>query len=204
MKLFIKYGFAFFLTAFGLSGVLVLIHLFVSDQASFSLILADLGAFGSFLSGVGTIIAATAAVIGVDNWVKQLKFGKYLEVIWSSKVAIRKVHSSEMYWYIANYSLKQNPSPECESDLKSKAEKLEFDFQVLKDSFHQLDQIVIKNQFLWANYASQLETTWLKIKWHMEKNSLASKDLPKLNAAFSENYNDLMDKLESIEAQFGK
>jgi hypothetical protein len=204
MKLFIKYGFAFFLTVFGLSGVLVLIHLFVSDQASFSLILADLGAFGSFLSGVGTIIAATAAVIGVDNWVKQLKFGKYLEVIWSSKVAIRKVHSSEMYWYIANYSLKQNPSSECESDLKSKAEKLEFDFQVLKDSFHQLDQIVIKNQFLWANYASQLETTWLKIKWHMEENSLAGKDLPKLNAAFSENYNDLMDKLESIEAQFGK
>jgi len=169
-----------------------------------SLILVALGAFGSFLSGVGTIIAAVAAAIGVDNWVKQLKFGKYLEVIWSSKVAIRKVHSSEMSWYIANYSHKQNPISERELELKSKTKNLELDFQVLKDSFHQLDQIVIKNQFLWANYVSDLEATWLEIKWHMDENSLTSKDLPKLNTAFSEMYNDLMDKLESIEEQFGK
>jgi len=204
LKPFVKYSFVFFAAAFGLCGVLTLLHLYVSDREGLSLILADLGAFGSFLSGVGTIIVAVAAAIGVDNWVKQLKFGKYLEVIWSSKVAIRKVHSSEMNWYIANYSYKQNQTRELELDLKDKLSRLQLDFQTLKDSFHQLDQIVIKNQFLWANYASMLEGAWLKIKWHMDENDLNSKDLPKLNTAFSDDYNDLMDKLEAVETRFGK
>ncbi len=194
----------FFSTAFGLCGVLTLLHLYVSDRESLSLILADLGAFGSFLSGIGTIIMTVAAVIGVDNWVKQLKFGKYFEVIWSSKVAIRKVHSSEMNWYIANYAYKQNPTSEQKLDLEDKLSRLQRDLQILKDSFHQLDQVVIKNQFLWANNASMLEGAWLKIKWNMDENDINSKDLPKLNTDFSNIYNDLMDKLEAIESGFGK
>ena len=199
-----KYGFVFFSFGFGICGVLVLLHLNITNRDELSLLLTDLGSFGSFLSGIGTIIAAVAAAIGVDNWVKQLKFGKYLEVIWNAKVAIRKVHSSEMDWYIANYAYIQSQVSERETDLTHKSNKLAQDFQYLKDSFHQLDQIVIKEQFLWANYASHLESKWIEIKWQMEENSLSSRDLPKLNSAFSDYYNQLMEKLEAIEAKFGK
>lgn len=130
-----KYGFVFFSFGFGIFGVLTLLHLIITDRNELSLVLTDLGAFGSFLSGIGTIIAAVAAAIGVDNWVKQLTFGKYFEVIWNAKVAIRKVHSSEMDWYIANYSYIHNSTSERESDLTSKSNKLAQDFQFLKDSF---------------------------------------------------------------------
>lgn len=204
MKLFVKYGFVFLCAGFGLCGLFAFAHLYVEDKVGFSSLISDLGSFGSFLSGLGTIVAAAAAAVGVDSWVNQLKCGKYLDIIWSAKVAIRKVHASEMDWYIANYAYLQNPSESRKSDLETKLKKLEYDFDELSNEFHQLDQVVVKNQFLWANNASHFKYMWLEIKWHMEENELSSTDLPRLNTAFSDYYDALMSQLEEIEDKFGK
>lgn len=204
MRIFIKYGFICVSAGFGICGLLALIYLNVTDKKAFSLLLSNIGDIGSFLSGLGTIFAALVAAIGVNNWIKQLKYGKHLDIIWASKVAIRKVHTSEMDWYIANYSYIQKPTDEKKEDLEIKLQKLEFDFKELKSECDQLDQIVLRSQFLWANYASKFECTWKEIMWHMEENKLSNHDLPKLNSAFSNFYNDLMTKLEDVESQYEK
>ncbi|MFQ1801075.1 hypothetical protein ACK36F_01450 [Aeromonas veronii] len=203
MRIFIKYSFVFLCIGFGLCGLFALIHLQIQDKKGFSSILSDLGALGSFLSGLGTIVAAAAAAIGVDSWINQLKCGKYLDVIWAAKVAIRKVHASEMDWYISNYSYNQTPSELRKIDLDLKLRRLESDFENLSDEFHQLDQVVVKNQFLWANYASLFKSTWLEIKWHMEENGISNKDLPRLNTAFSDYYDFLMEELVLVEEKYG-
>jgi hypothetical protein len=204
LRIFIKYGFIFLSAGFGICGLFALVYLNIKDKKAFSLLLVDIGALGSFLSGLGTILAALVAAIGVNNWIKQLKYGKHLDIIWTSKVAIRKVHTSEMDWYISNYSYLQKPTDEKKEDLDIKLKKLEFDFNELRCECDQLDQIVLRSQFLWANYASKFEATWREIMWHMEENELTSKDLPKLNSAFSNLYNELMTKLEKVESRYEK
>lgn len=204
MKLIVKYGLGFLCIGFGLCGIFTLAHLYVEDKIGFSSLINDLGSFGSFLSGLGTLVAAAAAAVGVDSWVNQLKCGKYLDIIWAAKVAIRKVHASEMDWYIANYSHLENPIESSQLELEAKLKKLEYDFDELSNEFHQLDQVVVKNQFLWANRASHFKFTWLEILCHMEENKLSSEDLPRLNTAFNDYYNTLMELLEKLEMKYSK
>ncbi|MEZ9120898.1 hypothetical protein AB4098_01590 [Vibrio cyclitrophicus] len=204
MKLIVKYGLGFLCIGFGLCGIFTLAHLYVEDKIGFSSLINDLGSFGSFLSGLGTLVAAAAAAVGVDSWVNQLKCGKYLDIIWAAKVAIRKVHASEMDWYRANYSHLENPIESSQLELEAKLKKLKYDFEELNNEFHQLDQVVVKNQFLWANRASHFKFTWLEILWHMEENKLSSEDLPRLNTAFNDYYDTLMELLEKLEMKYSK
>ncbi len=95
MKLITKYSIAFLFVAWGLMGLLFLSYNFVNDREDLSKILADLSAFGSFLSGIGTIIASIAAAVGVNNWISQLKAGKYLSIIWDAQTSLRKYYSYE-------------------------------------------------------------------------------------------------------------
>lgn len=204
LKLIAKYSFAFLSAGFGLCGIFALAHLYVEDKLGFSSLINDLGSFGSFLSGLGTIVAAAAAAIGVDSWVKQLKYGKYLDIIWAAKVAIRKVHVSETDWYISNYSYLEQPSESGSLDLEAKLKRLKYDFDDLTDKFHHLDQVVVKNQFLWACNGAHHKHLWLKIMLDMEENGLSSKDLPQLSFAFRTNYESLMAKLDEIEEKYSK
>ncbi|MDE1233237.1 MULTISPECIES: hypothetical protein [Vibrio] len=96
---FITYGFFFVAAAFGVMGLLTLMSLFVSNRDGFSTLLSDLGSFGSFLSGVGTIIAAAAAAYGVDTWSKQLKSGKYLVYIWECKALLSQFNNEFYIWH---------------------------------------------------------------------------------------------------------
>ncbi len=152
------------------------------------------------------MVAAVAAAIGVDSWMKQLKYGKFLDIIWTAKVELRKVYMAETDWYIAKYANRQNASNV--DDLTLKEGILELTFNGLLDSFHKLDQIVVKNQFLWANYGSFFRHNWRDIKWHMDANThdedLHNMKLVNLNRSFSDEYNDLMQQLEELEVQFSK
>ncbi|EPH6536720.1 hypothetical protein ACS1UB_004256 [Vibrio vulnificus] len=73
--------------------------LFVTSRTEFSTMMSDLGNFGSFLSGIGTIIAATAAAYGVDTWSKQLKSGKYLAYIWECKALLSQFNNEFYTWH---------------------------------------------------------------------------------------------------------
>ena len=102
----------FFMSAIALMGGIVLVSIYVSDKQSFNTILENLGNFGGFLSGVGTIIAAAAAAVGVDSWLKQLRVGKSVVIIWDVQVALRKVHAAEITWYVCAYQRKDNSADE--------------------------------------------------------------------------------------------
>ncbi|MUK39917.1 hypothetical protein GNP82_20505 [Aliivibrio fischeri] len=137
---------------------------------------------------------------------KQLKYGKFLDIIWTAKVELRKVHMAEMDWYMAKYANRQNESNAEELSLKESV--LELTFNGLLDSFHKLDQIVVKDQFLWANYGSFFKIKWVEIKWHMDASTheedLHNMELVHLNSSFSDGYNDLMQQLEELEVHFSK
>ena len=166
IKELIKYSVAFLCAAIGTMGGLVLISTFQVDQKAFSQTLSDLGSFGSFLSGIAAIIIAGAAAIGVNSWLKQLKFGKHLVCIWDVQVALHKIHAEQIMWYIYKY---QNRSEE--NELVSKLEKeLEDSFNNLKKVCHSLDSIVVKRSFMWSMHISDLYHAWTQIKLHLETN----------------------------------
>jgi hypothetical protein len=74
----------------------------LNNAAFYKVVLKDtldyLGAIGGFLAGFGTIIAAGAAAVGVDNWVKQLKSTRVLDAIWDSQEALNKINSQFLFW----------------------------------------------------------------------------------------------------------
>ncbi|MCG8328776.1 MAG: hypothetical protein MI974_13880 [Chitinophagales bacterium] len=90
---------------YGSVGVSILILNASIDHNYLGVIMSYLSQIGSFLSGVGTVIAAIAAFYGVNSWIKQLRYGKYLTILWDAKVVIRKIYSLQMDWYIRKYQV---------------------------------------------------------------------------------------------------
>ena len=160
-----------------------------------------MGNFGGFLGGIGTIIAAAAAAIGVDSWLKQLRVGKSIVVIWDVQVALRKVHAAEITWYVYAYQRNGNLAEKHEENLLDAIE-------YLRNLTHELDAIVIKNQFEWANKVSTIDLAWRDIKTYLinhptpttpqeiiaEHTNLAPK-----NNYFSKVYEHYLAQLEALE-----
>ena len=183
-------------------GIIVLVSIYVTDRQSFDSLLANLGDFGGFLGGVGTMIAAAAAAVGVDSWLKQLRVGKSLVVVWDVQVALRKIHAAEISWYVHAYQRSEDFS----------VEKLEEDvikaFEVLDNCAHELDAIVVKNQFEWSNKVMDIQLAWREIKSYLEAHPrpesvadvLVENDLlvPK-NSHFSAVYKEYLEQLEKLE-----
>ena len=143
-------------------GIIVLASIYVTDRQSFDSLLANLGDFGGFLGGVGTIIAAAAAAVGVDSWLKQLRVGKSLVVIWDVQVALRKIHAAEISWYVHAYQRSEDFNVE---ELEEDVIKA---FEVLDNCAHELDAIVVKNQFEWLNKVMDIRLAWSAIKSYLE------------------------------------
>ncbi len=189
------------MSSIALMGVIVLVSLYVSDKQSFNTLLENLGNFGGFLGGIGTIIAAAAAAIGVDSWLKQLRVGKSIVVIWDVQVALRKVHAAEITWYVYAYQRNGNLAEKHEENLLDAIE-------YLRNLTHELDAIVIKNQFEWANKVSTIDLAWRDIKTYLinhptpttpqeiiaEHTNLAPK-----NNYFSKVYEHYLAQLEALE-----
>ncbi|MEL4204815.1 hypothetical protein C9E85_15895 [Plesiomonas shigelloides] len=189
-----------------LSLFLSAVFLIFNNDKSFSQTLSDLGAFGSYMSGIGTLIASVAAVIGVENWVRQLKYGKYIDVIWSAKVNLRKVFNAEMDWYIYKYQSRQVDT--LTETVEQKRLKLLSCFDELALSFDMIDQIVERDRFMWSNRESKLRGMWISIDNHMVTHShqddFMSMELPNLNSNFDAGYNNLLCELELLEEKISK
>ena len=208
IKLIIKYGFVFFLAGFALIGVLTHVSLWVENREQLSSILSDLGNFGAFLSGLGTLVAAAAAAVGVDNWIKQMKYGKYLTIIWDAHVAVREVRSLKISWSIFASMRNEEHSDESHVNLVEAFAKLE-------SCCEQLDGIVVRNQSEWSNYCSQWRLNWLRIESYYNENPCPSRDNPqavadehlallKLNKIFDKGYETIVKKLDDLEQIYSK
>lgn len=192
----------FIMSAIALMGVIVLVSIYVSDKQSFNTILENLGNFGGFLSGIGTIIAAAAAAVGVDGWLKQLRVGKSIVVIWDVQVALRKVHAAEIAWYVCAYQRKdKSADKEHEGNLLAAIDHL-------RNIAHELDAIVINSQFEWANKVSGIYLAWHNIKTYLINHPAPKtpqeiltehKNLAPINGYFSETYELYLAQLEALE-----
>ncbi len=217
MKLITKYSIAFLLVAWGLMGLLFLSYNFITDRESFSKILADLSAFGSFLSGLGTIIASIAAAVGVNNWISQLKTGKYLSIIWDAQTSLRKYYSYETDLYIHKYQYRfySNKNDPIALEVFKRIQELELQLsaqtKTIQDNIHDIDQLIEKGSFIWSMTSSALETAWFDIKNYLENSNYPqtpidllkeSSVLTLLNDSFSQQYEKLCDELLKLESKY--
>jgi hypothetical protein len=145
---FIKYILFFIVSSVGVIGVLTLLTLYQENRELFSQTLSDLGAFGSFLSGMGTIIAAGVAAYGVDTWSKQLKSGKYLALIWEAKALVSKFNNAFFFWH-AFYKIDSQ-------ELKVKSDKCYKEMMECTDTLShlafQLDALGSSEQETWVRH----------------------------------------------------
>ena len=144
---FITYGFWFIATTFGVMGIIILMLLLVSDREAFSSLLSDLGSFGGFLSGVGTIIAAAVAAYGVDTWSRQLKVGKYLAHIWNFKALLSKFENEFNFWHAFYKSTNER--------LKLKSSD---SFDAINDALNELSEVSLHLDVL----SSESEEKWVR------------------------------------------
>ncbi|MDE1244217.1 hypothetical protein [Vibrio aestuarianus] len=198
----------FVLSGFAIAGLLILWTLYIDDLEQFNETLTTLGLFGGFLSGVGTIIAAGAAALGVDSWIKQFKSGKYLVLVWDAQVALRKVHAAETFWYIHAY----RRSDDAKDLLKSKSEELNVALDELDNSAHSLDALVNKNAQT-LNDVLLIRYVIKRIREYLQNSSMPStaeevlhdnEQLVPLNKEFDDAYKQTKDRLDAIENQYSK
>ncbi|TXX49931.1 hypothetical protein [Vibrio cholerae] len=147
---FFTYVLVFLITSFGALGIVTLLELFISDRREFSSLLSDLGNFGGFLSGIGTIIAAAAAAYGIDTWSKQIKIGKHLSHILDTKVLLSKFDNEFYFWCFFNTS-------EVFEEQSTKAfEAMNKVLKQLGDVSLQLDALSSGNQDEWVRKIRKL------------------------------------------------
>ena len=223
MKTFSKYFLGFLCFAVGTAGTLIIISSYVSDRVLFSQTLADIGSFGSFLGGCATLVAAIAAIIGVNTWIKQTKLGPYLDYIWSAKVTLRKINNEKMSWYIYKYQLRNTPeaSEKSKEIFKEKIseyqENLDKQFSILEDKFDHIDQIIAKNDYQWANRLSDYRFIYKEIDDFLTTTKMPVFDeqnltefladnakIVTLNSNFSDHYDFLCSELDNLEKYYSE
>ena len=158
----------------------------LNNAAFYKIVLKDtldyLGAVGGFLAGFGTVIAAIAAVIGVENWVSKLKDTKILEVTWDAKTAFNCIKSEELTWYGRK---RFGPEFGIELNLLDMEQELSNKFYELKTKCHELDVITEKGLYL-AGKATMYENKYKELKKYFEENEgmdarVMNEDILKLN-----------------------
>ncbi len=115
-----------------------------------------LSTFANIIAAIAAVITATAAWIGVTTWKKQLKYGKHISIIWECMEAIRAFRDYHDTWYVYAYADSNNSLLKSEL-LPIQADLQEASLEKIKHRFNSLDKIVVKNDFQWRNYASDLE-----------------------------------------------
>ncbi|WP_152412272.1 hypothetical protein [Edwardsiella tarda] len=167
----------------------------------------NLDRLGSYLSGIGTVVAAVAAVYGINGWVKQLTHGKYLDIIWEAKINLRKVYLSKNSWY--GYA--KIAATKCNSKLDNEAneywDKLDSACKSLSTSFSSIDQIIVRDDFKWQNQATDLHRL-LKDTNNLLKELITSDEseqkLHEKNKLFHCYYNSLLNQLDELEKKHSK
>ncbi|MCX9440011.1 hypothetical protein [Vibrio cholerae] len=165
-----------------------------------------ISSIGSVIAGIAASIAAYAAVIGVNGWLKQLRVGKSLVVVWDAQVALRKVHAAEITWYVYTYKRSEDSNEQREQEQRE--QEVEKALEVLNSCAHELDAIVVKNQFEWVNKVMDVRSAWKDIKTYLDSHTKPrNKDeilkesviLAPKNKHFLKVYNEYLEQLESLE-----
>lgn len=147
-------------------GFLALAILFISYQKNIDLlsfILQHMGNIGSFLSGVGTIAIFVITASGLNEWEKQLKYGRYLNMIWNGKVKIKSIEYAILDWDVHNF---YRPNKDIEKELELKSEVNELMIEAKKIS-HEVDILGAPDCGV-ANSILDLQLTFKNVYDHVE------------------------------------
>jgi len=124
-----------------------------------------LNSVGTLLSGLASIIVACLGIYGFKTWKRQLLGGKSLGIIWDVKVALRAVELEhiEYFWRtllrdpsIHNASLAERFDHFAKSDLSIALKEL-------KKHCQALDKVVVRDEFMWTNFAGDLKMIEMQI-----------------------------------------
>lgn len=137
----------------------------ISNSYSNEVLSNTISAIGSILGGTAGLIAATAALTGINTWKKQLYHGKYLSIIWEAKAQLRKVNASIIECQVflsipddnGNYGINNPRLDEAESKLKQ-------NIAILKDTCSTIDTLIEKKGWLNANNAMFINGAWFNYK----------------------------------------
>ncbi|GAB2192062.1 hypothetical protein MAH1_36710 [Sessilibacter sp. MAH1] len=115
--------------------------------------MTTLSALGSFLGGAAGLVAALAAYRGIDAWRSQIKYGKYISVIWSCEEKLREFQLDLMDFQV-QVAIQRCSSNKDLNEVKKHAEELNAKLPVLEKNFSYIDSVVEKNGHQWSNYIS--------------------------------------------------
>ena len=165
---------------------------------------------------LGTIIASIAAAVGVNNWISQLKTGKYLSIIWEAQTSLRKYYSYEVDLYIHKYEyrLYSNQNDPSALEFSKRIQELELQLnaqtKTMQDNLRDIDQLIEEGSYMWSVASSALEMAWFDIKKYLENSNYPQTPtdvlnensvLTPLNDLFSQQYDKLCDELLKLESK---
>jgi hypothetical protein len=193
---------------FGFAGISVLIGTAYFEPTKHEYLLSFISALGSSMGGAAGFIAAGAALLGVNTWKKQLKYGKHISLVWRCMESLRNFHQRKMLWYILVYAdgTHQHIS---EEKLNIERKLLNAELEELSRSFNSLDKIVVKNKWQWANYVGGLEINICNIAKTLsehKENQIGivplNQKLVEINKSLTANIEFLDSELEKLESEY--
>lgn len=139
---------------FALIALSLFIAASVEDYRAFEAMTQIISSVGALLGGFAALVAAVAACYGINAWKKQLRYQRELSIIWDALSSVRKVQLAWVRWLaFAMQMYRQvditNGEDPTEKDLVTALE-------VLAHLFGDIDQLIVRNEFEWSNYATEL------------------------------------------------
>ncbi len=163
--------------------------------------------YSNFMVGVSTVIAALAAVHGVNNWVKHVKHAEYFKLIWEAKKALGMYRVAYLIWS-QQRGIFYDPDDELDVFRhKKNTELLDERRQNLHTVFLHLDAVFSKGEFNWVDDSrdfiaaiNQYKTLLLKTESTREDDEKSRKLIKEIN----ERYENTFRKLELLEQSYSR
>ena len=146
--------------ALGLLGISVLISEAIYTPERYPHLVNMLTLFTQFFGlAIGVIVAYTA-MANLNVWNKQLRYGKYLNIIWNANTSLRAVKQDLLTWFSYNkIYLNENfqyANEDEERRFNQFVSDMESSLKTLIKHFDELDVIVEDSTLNWAGMASDL------------------------------------------------
>ncbi len=169
--------------------------------------LSFLISYSDFMVGVSTVIAALAAIHGVNNWVKHVKHAEYFKLIWEAKKSLGMYRFAYLNWSQQRgifYS--QNKELDVSRHMRN-TEILETRKENLLTTFFHLDAIFSKGEFDWACSSRDLISTVNQYKSLLLKDEVTHEDNEKsrqLINNINEHYEKIFHRLDVLEQNYSR
>jgi len=163
--------------------------------------------YSNFMVGVSTVIAALAAVHGVNNWVKHVKHAEYFKLIWEAKKVLGMYRVAYLIWS-QQRGLFYNPDDELHVFRhKKNTDVLEERRKDLLTVYFHLDAIFSKGEFDWANESRDFIAKVNQYKVLLLKAEISREDDEKSRELINEinkHYERIFQKLELLEQSYSR